>query len=289
MSFVMVEISWKNNSSHEKIPLASYFHAAKIQNTMSEENFISGVHNYCDRWCERCRFVERCEVGASEKLADLELQMALAENEEEQAALTTDFLHDTFTEIQNMLLENAEELGIDLNAAMEAADNEPAPEPSEAQQKLEELARSYAGLASDWVAENQVFFQPGKIYSALMTHPGNDPAQLAENIKAAFDTLQWFNFFIAAKVNRAIHGAMDHWEELDPVQNDWNGSAKIALLATEQCIQAWEALENAFPDLSDSILPNLALLDKIKRGILVEFPQAMDFVRPGFDEPEHNT
>ncbi len=23
---------------------------------------ISGIHNYCDRWCERCAFTSRCEV-----------------------------------------------------------------------------------------------------------------------------------------------------------------------------------------------------------------------------------
>ena len=25
-----------------------------------EERFISGIYNYCDRWCERCRMTQRC-------------------------------------------------------------------------------------------------------------------------------------------------------------------------------------------------------------------------------------
>ena len=30
-------------------------------------NFISGIHNYCDRWCERCQFTSRCAVYAIEQ------------------------------------------------------------------------------------------------------------------------------------------------------------------------------------------------------------------------------
>ena len=32
-----------------------------------EQNFISGIHNYCDRWCERCEFTARCRVFAAEQ------------------------------------------------------------------------------------------------------------------------------------------------------------------------------------------------------------------------------
>ncbi|MDD2634256.1 MAG: hypothetical protein PHW82_02015 [Bacteroidales bacterium] len=30
------------------------------------DNIISGIHNYCDRWCERCRFIKQCRVGLAE-------------------------------------------------------------------------------------------------------------------------------------------------------------------------------------------------------------------------------
>ena len=28
----------------------------------SNSNAIPGIHNYCDRWCERCSFTSRCNV-----------------------------------------------------------------------------------------------------------------------------------------------------------------------------------------------------------------------------------
>ncbi len=31
------------------------------------ENFIPGIYNYCDRWCERCPFTDRCMNYAMEK------------------------------------------------------------------------------------------------------------------------------------------------------------------------------------------------------------------------------
>src|SRR5262245_58416083 len=32
-----------------------------------DPNFISGIYNYCDRWCERCAFTSRCFLYATEK------------------------------------------------------------------------------------------------------------------------------------------------------------------------------------------------------------------------------
>ncbi|MFW6245575.1 MAG: hypothetical protein ACOC36_06780, partial [Fibrobacterota bacterium] len=34
---------------------------------MNEHNpIIPGIHNYCDRWCERCTLTSRCSVFAAE-------------------------------------------------------------------------------------------------------------------------------------------------------------------------------------------------------------------------------
>jgi hypothetical protein len=51
--------------------------------------------------------------------------------------------------------------------------------------------------------------------------------------------------------------------EEDPVQSDWNGSAKVALISVERSETAWQTIA----------APSWA------------FPRAKEFVRPGFDEP----
>ncbi len=38
-----------------------------LTNYPNFENFIPGIYNYCDRWCERCPFTDRCMNYAMEK------------------------------------------------------------------------------------------------------------------------------------------------------------------------------------------------------------------------------
>ena len=38
----------------------------ELDEMMDDPRLISGIYNYCDRWCERCAFVERCAVGIEE-------------------------------------------------------------------------------------------------------------------------------------------------------------------------------------------------------------------------------
>ena len=39
----------------------------RLIEAIENPNTILGVHNYCDAWCERCRFSERCSVGAFQR------------------------------------------------------------------------------------------------------------------------------------------------------------------------------------------------------------------------------
>ena len=37
-----------------------------LKELAGDPQFISGVYNYCDRWCERCPLTSRCFVYATE-------------------------------------------------------------------------------------------------------------------------------------------------------------------------------------------------------------------------------
>ena len=103
------------------------------------------------------------------------------------------------------------------------------------------------------------------------------------------EILCWYQFFIAAKAHRAFHGILDFdgdedIDELSDPQSDANGSAKVALIAVERSILAWTYLLN--PNNATIIRPFIELLESIKDQIELKFPNARDFVRPGFDEIE---
>jgi len=75
-----------------------------------------------------------------------------------------------------------------------------------------------------------------------------------------------------------------HEEEADDarIQNDWNGSAKVAILSIQRSLDAWTALGSALGDAAAASLADA--LSHLHRAVIDQFPDAMKFVRPGFDD-----
>ena len=77
---------------------------------------------------------------------------------------------------------------------------------------------------------------------------GADPV-----VREALEIVGWDAYFIGAKVHRALDGRdrFQRGEEEcdgDPVQNDWNGSAKVALISLERTEVAWRIISDATGD-----------------------------------------
>jgi hypothetical protein len=70
----------------------------------------------------------------------------------------------------------------------------------------------------------------------------------------------------------------------DPIQNDSNGKAKVALIAIDRSIAAWGRLSLLLPEKAGGIMPTLSHLEALRRHTEQTFPHARDFIRPGFDE-----
>ncbi len=73
-------------------------------------DLISGIYNYCDRWCERCPFTSRCLLYATET------------EDEDESPESRDITNETFwrklgsifQDAQDMIASWAEEAGVDL-------------------------------------------------------------------------------------------------------------------------------------------------------------------------------
>jgi hypothetical protein len=92
---------------------------------------------------------------------------------------------------------------------------------------------------------------------------------------------------IDEKVHRAVSATeFDSGEEVppDPVQNDANGSAKIACLAIEETLAAFEIIRQAAVIDAGTLRRLLDTLKQVGTELCERFPLAMGFVRPGFDE-----
>ncbi len=65
---------------------------------------------------------------------------------------------------------------------------------------------------------------------------------------------------------------------------DSDGSAKVALIGIDRSLCAWGELLNYFNQQRESITKIMTFLKSLRDLTEQEFPNARDFIRPGFDE-----
>ena len=107
------------------------------------------------------------------------------------------------------------------------------------------------------------------------------PATLDELVEIIF----WYHHFIYVKLMRAVRGALGNTPEiLEDFPKDSDGSAKVALIAIDRSMAAWGCLNDCFPSHRPQILAIIQHLECLRRRVEIVFPQARNFVRPGFDE-----
>src|SRR2546423_12370271 len=92
----------------------------QLRQLAANPDFISGIHNYCDRWCERCSFTSRCLVYATEE-ADSDSDPA---SRDINNAVFWQKLASVFQETQEMISAWAVENGVDLSPSALAEVNE---------------------------------------------------------------------------------------------------------------------------------------------------------------------
>ena len=270
-------------------------------------DFISGIYNYCDRWCERCQFTSRCFLYAQEQ-ADPDL--ADPETRDISNEKFWRKMHTIFAETAELIAEWADEAGVDLDAVdatEEIAQHEREMDAAE-QSELGQASRKYVTAVEEW------FRKELDNAEALRHHTENKSESGEEEvtIQNAVDVIRWYQFFIAVKTLRALSGAdrLDLESEDDEIFPDFsaddegeddddfdydavvdraermdaNGSAKVALVAIDRSISAWRSLQMSLPIKTDSIKPMLIDLESLRRAMEARFPRARDFIRPGLDE-----
>lgn len=244
----------------------------------SNPDLISGIYNYCDRWCERCPLTSRCLVYATEKEDDESSQTHDLTNEAFWRKLGT-----IFQETRDMIAEWASEAGIDLNRAEE--EDDPAQRKRKRQQvdnhPLAGAGKKYANDASDWFRELD---QTVEVSDSRVAEP---ELESAERLEDAREVIQWYQYQIAVKTMRALSARIDE-REIDPETADFpkdsDGSAKVALIGIDRSIAAWRLAQLSLPERESSIVPLLLQLERLRQRIEKTFPEAREFVRPGFDE-----
>jgi hypothetical protein len=232
-------------------------------------NYIDFISAYCDNWCERCAFTERCShfaVTSALAMCDgnfeaaLELAIGRAQEPGRKAQKTLrERMGEAFSDYEEPSRQELNEIGREMDARDRRVQRNP----------LAQASLDYSVAGRRWFEEH---------------HGCGDQAD--GPMREALEILQRDLFFIHVKIMRALDerdedpsGAF--WESA--VQNDWNGSAKVALISIHRSEQAWRRFAEALRDEAATVLADN--LVSLRDGMNKEFPRAMEFRRPGFDDP----
>ena len=110
------------------------------------------------------------------------------------------------------------------------------------------------------------------------------------SIDDTVEIIRWYQFQINIKLNRAVESASEEERsESTGHPKDSDGSAKVALIGIDRSLSAWNALLNRFTEHQDQIRHLIELMEDIRKRVEAHFPQARDFVRPGFDMAKGDT
>ncbi|MDY6955064.1 MAG: hypothetical protein SWE60_26480, partial [Thermodesulfobacteriota bacterium] len=255
-----------------------------------DEQFISGIHNYCDRWCERCPLTGRCM-----NFAIAEEEFSGPESRDMGNALFWQKLSETFHTTLELVKELAEREGIDLDAidiekhaARKAADDELA-----RNHRCCRMAMTYGALVEEWFGAAEAnSAKRGDATGAQMQSymPGGDVFGIKASCEEALEVIRWYQHQIFVKLMRAVQGTLREEEEpFDTFTKDSDGSAKLALIGIERSMGAWGELRGFYfqkgPKMGDILLH----LEGLRRNVEEVFPNARDFIRLGFDKVELNS
>ena len=281
-----------------------------LRDLAGDPNLISGIYNYCDRWCERCQFTSRCFLYATEQ-ADPDLDDPEVRDINNEKFWRK--LQDIFRSTAEMIAEWAAETGVDLNSidvSEEMAERERAAEAAE-QSELSQRAQQYLTNVNNWFRDE--FNSEENVHADMQTVSRTEDEDIT--IQDAVAVIRWYQFFIAVKLMRALSGAIEadddedlsdddelsmdfltDYEAADDEDVDFdeitartermdaNGSAKVALVAMDRSIAAWRSLQMSLPDKSETIKSMLVELSGLRVSVEARFPRARDFIRPGLDE-----
>jgi len=181
-----------------------------------------------------------------------------------------------FEETLELLREAAKKWGIELEALGSTDDIENLKAKDEAAENhlLCRAAKRYSEMVEDWFkGEETLFFE-----TAAAAREGVD-------LEEAFEVIRWYQYFISAKLMRAVRGKMEAEEErCDEFASDSDGSAKIALISMDRSISAWAVIHHYATHGTERVLNIIAFLDRLRHAVEKTFSSARSFVRPGFEE-----
>ncbi|MBF0440444.1 MAG: hypothetical protein HQK54_00925 [Oligoflexales bacterium] len=233
----------------------------EVVNTLRDPKNISGIFNYCDRWCEKCRFTNQCSCFILSALCEREA----VNKEVENTVLYS--IEIAFQMLRDLLSDEP------MDTDFEIPEKE-----GNVQHLILLMSKRYLLLAIDCLKKNEMTFSEiiaTDTMLAMATSENISKRILVDDI----ELISRYSSLIHVKLSRAL---MDNIEGIDDDEVDYEdrqGSAKVAILAIERSMDVWQKMSGKISKVSVVI----KCLQDLLRLIEQRFPLAREFLRPGFD------
>jgi len=244
--------------------------------------YIDDIYQYCDQWCARCPFTERCAVYTGFRNAG-----------EVSDPKDPEFWKRTlqhFCEVHN-LPPDAFEVEVLAPEGDELAEVEQQAEEAERrlqQHALVQAADCFSERMAALLDNRELWMGKGRVLAREATLGLKTDKQCRteiQRIAECYDVLCWYHPLICVKAREAAGALQSRPEEALEPGSGAQGTAKVLLLAAEKAREALLEFSEHFPG-EEEVLPLLAGLERISRQAEATFCFARAFVRPGFDEVE---
>jgi hypothetical protein len=229
--------------------------------------FITSIYFYCDQWCQRCQFKNRCRHYYNEK----KRHGRLVHHEPTRKEFIDD-IQCIREKTRYYIDREIRKRGIELREidykAYKRIQEEIKKHP------LVKAAEKYSLMVSEWIYNNRKDMK-----NKLDCRVNQEEHKLLFN---DLKVVHWDHTMIPIKICRAIQGLIDNEESF--VVEEATGAAKVALILTDRSSDAWENIIASFYDKEVEIFQIINQLKRLREEILIDFPNAPKFHRPGFDD-----
>ena len=221
-----------------------------------KDQFIPGICNFCNRWCERCSKTNEC------------LSFAYS-----QEILGIDFELDNKASVNKKFWNKLTQQNIIKTSELEKE--------KFSVSDLAEFAIDYGKELNNWINTNKALFKEKENQQS-----SSDTQEIS--FSEAQEIISWYSEFIGSKINRSKkelneRNNPDTSDKKNPYRDNI-GSAKIAIIACHHSKAALSFLFRNLPVYESEIKVLITKLSIIEDGVLELFPKALKFKRPGLDE-----
>ena len=213
--------------------------------------YLPFVYDYCDLWCDRCPVSSRCLLHAAEQ----------EDKEHPRRGGVAADIENGLRFARGVLLAMGPPASPIAVLDVRLANPSTAPRTGH---PLELLARHYAVEANSFLTSLGAGIIPGAHQSTL-------------------GVISWFQILIAAKVYRACISHSQAADDMPGLRDDARGAAKMALIGIDQSMEAFQELRTSLDDARIDAL--MEILEAVRIGVELKFPDAREFIRPGLDTP----